>query len=148
KRKGQQQVSREIVSGEQGRVRSEQQRVVDEKPHRKLKLWQASMDFVVELYKELKNFPDYERFGLVAQLQRAAVSVPSNLAEGAARKNTKELLQFLYIARGSLSEIDTQLEIAFRVGHLEKPVYVRLSERLQEISKMLSGLIASIAKQT
>ena len=84
------------------------------KPHRKLKLWQESMGFVVDLYRVLEGFPKAERFGLVSQLQRAAVSIPSNLAEGAARKNKKEFLQFLYIARGSLSELDTQLEISFR----------------------------------
>ena len=88
--------------------------VSSEKPHRKLKLWQESIDFVIDLYRVLEGFPKGERFGLVGQLQRAAVSIPSNLAEGAARKNKKEFLQFLYIARGSLSELDTQLEISFR----------------------------------
>ena len=71
----------------------------DGKPHRKLKVWQASMDFAVDLYAELEKFPAHERFGLIGQLQRAAVSIPSNIAEGAARKSTRELLQFLYIAR-------------------------------------------------
>ena len=66
-----------------------------EKPHRKLKVWQASMDFVIELYNELRRFPAHEKFGITGQLQRAAVSIPSNIAEGAARKNTRELLQFL-----------------------------------------------------
>jgi len=68
------------------------------KPHRRLQVWQASVAFVVELYQEVKKFPDHERFGIVSQLQRAAVSIASNIAEGAARKNTKELLQFLHIA--------------------------------------------------
>ena len=66
-----------------------------EKPHRKLKVWQASMDFVIDVYKEAQRFPAQEKFGIAAQLQRAAVSIPSNIAEGAARKNTRELLQFL-----------------------------------------------------
>ena len=88
----------------------------DEKPHRKLKLWQASMDFVTELYKELQSLPVHEKFGLISQLQRAAVSIPSNLAEGAARKKTKELIQFLYIARGSLSELDTSIGDMFSGG--------------------------------
>ena len=81
------------------------------------------MDFVIELYKELQSLPAHEKYGLIGQLQRAAVSIPSNIAEGAARKNTRELLQFLYIARGSLSELDTQLEICFRLGYLEKNRY-------------------------
>jgi len=97
-------------------VSSEQQ----EKPHRKLKVWQASMDFVIDVYKEAQRFPAQEKFGIAAQLQRAVVSIPSNIAEGAARKNTRELLQFLYIARGSLSELDTQLEICLRLGYLER----------------------------
>jgi len=131
-------------------VRSEQREVtmpVDEKPHRKLKVWQASMDFVVELYREIENFPPHEKFGIVGQLQRAAVSIPSNIAEGAARKNTRELLQFLYIARGSVSELDTQLEICFRIGYMQEPVFLRLTNKLSEISRMLNGLIASLARK-
>jgi len=128
------------VSGE------EQGPIVDEKPHRKLTVWQASMDFVIEIYKELQAFPTHEKFGLTGQLQRAAVSIPSNIAEGAARIR-ESCLQFLYIARGSLSELDTQLEICFRLQYLEKPAYERLVLKLERISKMLSGLIASIAKK-
>ena len=88
------------------------------------------MDFVAELYNELQSFPADEKFGIISQLRRAAVSIMSNSAEGAARKNTRELLQFLYIARGSLSEIDTQLEICFRVGYLEKTAYERFASKL------------------
>jgi four helix bundle protein len=109
-------------------------------------VWQASMDFVIEIYKELQAFPTHEKFGLTGQLQRAAVSIPSNIAEGAARIR-ESCLQFLYIARGSLSELDTQLEICFRLQYLEKPAYERLVLKLERISKMLSGLIASIAKK-
>ena len=105
------------------------------------------MDFVVELYRELEDFPAQEPFGLTAQLRRAAVSIPSNIAEGAARRNTKELIQFLYIARGSLSELDTQLEICFRVGRFKKTVYDHLSSKLEEMSMMLNGLIISLAKK-
>jgi four helix bundle protein len=119
----------------------------DGKPHRKLKVWRAGMDFVVELYKELENFPARERFGLAAQLRRAAVSIPSNIAEGAARRNTKELMQFLYIARGSLSELDTQLEICFRVGHFKEGAHNHLASKLEEMSMMLNGLIASLVKK-
>jgi len=102
------------------------------------------MDFVVELYKELEKFPVAEKFGLTTQLQRAAVSIPSNIAEGAARKNTKELIQFLYVERGSLSELDTQSEICLRVGHLEPAMYQHFASKLEEISKMLNGLILSL----
>ena len=118
------------------------------KPHRKLKIWQAGMDFVTDLYKELENFPVQEKFALTAQLQRAAVSIPSNIAEGAARRNTKELIQFLYVARGSSSELDTQLEICFRVGHLQSATYHRFATKLEEMSKMLNGLIAPLKKKS
>lgn len=100
---------------------------VNEKPHRKLKVWQASMDFVADLYQELEKFPAHERFGIGSQLRRAAVSIPN-------------------VARGSLSEIDTQLEICLRVGHFERAVYERFANRLEEMSKMLNGLIMSVAK--
>src|SRR5689334_17948081 len=106
------------------------------------------MDFVTELCRELQRFPVHEKFGLSAQLQRAAVSIPSNIAEGAARKSTRELLQFLYIARGSLSELDTQLEIRHRVGYFEKPAFERIVGKLEAISKMLNGLIVSLEKQS
>ena len=125
----------------------QQEPLVDEKPHRKLKVWQASMDFVIEIYNELQAFPAHEKFGITGQLQRAAVSIPSNIAEGAARRNTRELLQFLYIAPGSLSELDTQLEISFRLEYLGKENYERIVLKLEAISKMLSGLIASLAKR-
>ena|SRR5204863_7628189 len=105
------------------------------------------MDFVADLYKELENFPATEKFGLTSQLQRAAVSIPSNIAEGAARKNTRELLQFLHIARGSIGELDTQLEICLRIGHLKTGGYEKLTTRLDEIGKMLNGLIASLARK-
>jgi four helix bundle protein len=105
------------------------------------------MDFVTELYGELKSLPEYERYGLIGQLQRAAVSIPSNIAEGAARKNTRELLQFLYIARGSLSELDMQLEICLRVGYLGKDTHERLAIKLEAISKMLNGLIVSLIRK-
>ena len=105
------------------------------------------MNFVADLYKELENFPANEKYGLVSQLQRAAVSIPSNIAEGAARKNTRELLQFLHVARGSIGELDTQLEIGLRIGHLTSSSYEKLMARLNEIGKMLNGLIASLAKK-
>lgn len=105
--------------------------------------WISSLD----LYRELDGFPAHEKFGLVGQLHRAAVSIPSNIAEGAARKNTRELLQFLYIARGPMSELDTQLEICFRIGYMQESVFLRLRSKLGEISKMLNGVIASLGRK-
>ena len=84
--------------------------------HEDLDVWKLSMDLVVDVYKMTAKFPSEEKFGLVNQLRRAAVSVPSNIAEGAARKSDKEYIQFLYIALGSLAEIETQLIISKRLG--------------------------------
>ena len=86
------------------------------RPHERLDVWQDSMSLVVAVYQMTGSFPEAERFGLVSQMRRAAVSIPSNIAEGAARRSTPDYLRFLAIARGSLSELDTQLNIAFRLG--------------------------------
>lgn len=80
--------------------------------HKKLEVWQGAVHLATELYKRTESFPDSEKFGLVSQLRRAGVSVPSNIAEGAARNSDRDFLRFLNMANGSLSEIDTQLEIA------------------------------------
>lgn len=117
------------------------------KPHRKLKVWQKSIDFVAEIYAKSRVFPVEERFGLISQIQRCACSIPANIAEGAARKSTKEYRHFLYIARGSLSEIDTYLEICLKLGYLNEAEYLALNEKLSEMSKMLNGLIKSLASK-
>jgi four helix bundle protein len=87
------------------------------RPHERLEVWRDAMDLVESIYRFSAVFPDAERFGLTSQLRRAAVSVPSNIAEGAARRSTPEYLRFLSIARGSLSEMDTQKQIACRLGY-------------------------------
>src|SRR5688572_23953419 len=88
--------------------------------HRKLLAWQQAMILVEDIYRVTKTFPRDEAFGLTSQIRRSAVSVPSNIAEGAGRNSTKELVQFLGIASGSLAEADTQLEIATRLGYLDR----------------------------
>jgi four helix bundle protein len=80
--------------------------------HHDLRAWQDAMALVDSVYRLTAGFPDEERFGLVAQMRRAAVSVPSNIAEGAARGTKKEFARFLYVARGSLSELDTRVRVA------------------------------------
>jgi four helix bundle protein len=87
--------------------------------HRKLLVWEEAMNLVESVYQITTRFPKEEVFGLTAQLWRSAVSVPSNIAEGAGRNSSKELVQFLGIASGSLAELDTQLEIASRLGYVE-----------------------------
>jgi four helix bundle protein len=87
-----------------------------QRPHERLDVWQDAMALVESIYRLTADFPDHERFGLVSQMRRAAVSIPSNIAEGAARRSTAEYLRFLSIARGSLAELDTQINIALRLG--------------------------------
>lgn len=102
------------------------------------------MDFVVEIYRITGGFPKHEEFGLSSQMRRAAVSIPSNLAEGAARKGNKEFKQFLNIAQGSLSELDTQIELAYRLSYLTDDIHKELTHKITEISKMLYGLAKTL----
>ncbi|MGH7255541.1 MAG: four helix bundle protein, partial [Nitrospirales bacterium] len=85
-----------------------------EKPHKKLDVWNAAMDLVMAVRMETDGFPKAERFSLTDQIRRAALSIPSNFPEGAARQSKKEFIHFLHMARGSLSELDTHLEVARR----------------------------------
>jgi len=86
-----------------------------EKPHKKLDVWQLGMDLAVEVYRTTERFPKGEKYILRDQLKRAAVSVPSNIAEGAARQTKKEFVNYLHVAQGSLSELDAQLELAKKI---------------------------------
>jgi four helix bundle protein len=112
-----------------------------EKPHKKLDLWKLGMQLVTDVYEITKTFPEQERFGLISQMRRAAVSIPSNVAEGAARKTSKEFIQYLYISQSSLSELDTQVEIAKRLGWLKEEDGKGLENAMNRMDKMLSGLI-------
>jgi four helix bundle protein len=115
-----------------------------EKPHKKLKVWQLGMEIVYEVYRLTMDFPVEEKFGLISQMRRSAVSVPSNIAEGSARHGKKEFKNFLHIAQASLSELDTQLEIALRLDFLNEEIYTKINQHLNEEDKMLSGLIRSL----
>ena len=109
--------------------------------HKDLDVWRKAMDFVTELYKQTANFPKVELYGLSSQMRRAAVSIPSNIAEGAARKSNKEFIQFLYIALGSSAEVDTQLIIAKNLNFIDVTVFEKMNVDQDEISRMLVGLI-------
>ena len=85
------------------------------KPHKSLDVWKKAVDLVQQIYDLTRNFPKNEDYSLTSQMRRAAISVPSNIAEGAARQTKKEFMQFLHMAQGSLSELDTQIEIAKRL---------------------------------
>ncbi len=106
--------------------------------HRDLDVWKTAMDLVTEVYTRTKDFPKEEVYGLTAQLRRAAVSVPANISEGAARQTDKEFIHFLFIALGSASELETELAIAERLGYLaeSKP----LLGQVAAVKQMLNGL--------
>ncbi len=112
-----------------------------DKPHKKLDVWKASVDLVVEVYKLAGELPDGEKYNLVSQMKRAAVSIPANIAEGAARNTKKEFVNYLHIAKGSLSELDTYREIVLRLGYLSGPRHMELERLLERTDSMLSGLI-------
>jgi len=114
-----------------------------EKPHKRLKAWQLGMDIAVDVYKTSERFPAEERFGLTSQMRRSGVSVPSNVAEGAGRNTKKEFINFLHIAQGSLSELDTQLELSRRLEFIDEDTWKWLDDKLIEEDKVLSGLIRS-----
>jgi four helix bundle protein len=108
--------------------------------HEKLEVWKKAVDFVVEIYKVTEDFPKEEKFGLISQIRRAFVSIPANIAEGAARTSEKEFLYFLSNSQGSASEVGTEILIAFRLGFLSEKIYLDLSAKLDEISRMITGL--------
>ncbi len=108
--------------------------------HHNLDAWKKSVDFVVEVYKFAEAFPKEERFGLTSQVRRAAVSISANSAEGAARKSDKEFINFLSIAQGSASEVETELLIAYRLGFLNQTDFSKMCSDLDEIGKTITGL--------
>jgi four helix bundle protein len=108
--------------------------------------WQRAMDLVTATYRSTARFPKEEQFGLTSQLRRAAVSVPSNIAEGQGRLSEKEFRHFLGQARGSLMEVETQLQIARNLEYIEAGQTLELLAACGEVGRILNGLIASICK--
>ena len=118
-----------------------------EKPHKRLLAWKKSMDLVVEIYRLTKTFPREEIYGLTSQIRRAAVSVPSNISEGAAGRSVTQFKNFLAIAIGSLNEISTQLEIAYRVGYLDRRKLLDIEALIDECLALTYGLRKSLAER-
>lgn len=116
------------------------------KPHQKLDVWKRAINFVEQIYKITSSFPSDERFGLTSQMRRAAVSIPSNVAEGAARNSYKEFINFLHISQGSIAELETQLIISKNLLFLEPQTEEALLKELVEISRMIIGLQKSLRK--
>jgi four helix bundle protein len=115
---------------------------------RNIKAWTNADDLATQIYSATKTFPKEEIYGLVSQIRRASVSIPSNIAEGAARKNTKEYLQFLYIAQGSISELEYLLHLSKKLGYLKESEYDKLDSLRAQAAKTLYGLINYIEKET
>jgi len=119
----------------------------NERPHKRLDLWKKAIEMVVGVYGATKIFPREEIYGLTAQMRRAAVSVSSNIAEGLTRRSIADKLHFLNISQASCSEIDTQAEIALKLGFFSEETFDQLQEQLIHVQRLLGGLIRSI-KQT
>lgn len=113
---------------------------------KELKVWQQSVDLVVEIYQVTRQFPSEEMYGLVSQIRRSAVSIPSNIAEGAGRSNSGDFNHFLNISRGSSNELETQLIISERLSLLEKSETEKLRRNIDKIQQMISGLQKSLKK--
>ncbi|WP_010663277.1 four helix bundle protein [Marinilabilia salmonicolor] len=109
-----------------------------------LLVWQKSMNLTVTVHSSIKKLPQIENFGLISQMQRSVVSVPSNIAEGYGRNQTRDFIRFLQISMGSLYELQTQMEICYRLAYIEKEEYDNFDLDSVEIAKMLSALIRKL----
>lgn len=114
--------------------------------HHDLHVWQEAMILVKQIYEVTSKFPPHEIYGLTSQIRRAAVSVPSNIAEGAARTGSKEFLKFLSISRGSLSEIETQVLISKDLGYVNNPEQIMV--QINKVFSLLGGLINSLRERS
>ena len=129
-----------MVLGESLRVIRKKKKMI--LSYRDLNVWQNAMNLVEDVYKITANFPKEEKYGLISQIRRCSVSIPSNISEGFMRKSTKEYIQFIYISLGSLGELDTQMEIAVRLKFMESQK--DFNENLLLIRKQLYGMVKSL----
>jgi len=115
-------------------------------PHKNLDAWKKAMDLVTEVYRITSKFPKEEIYGLISQLRRASVSVPSNIAEGAAGRTNADFARFLTMALGSLSEMDTQIEISYRLNYIEINKFDILIEKVDQCKSIVFGLKKSVLR--
>ena len=118
---------------------------MDEQGYRGLLVWQRGVDLTEAIYALTELMPSSERYGLASQIQRSAVSIPSNIAEGHARSHTGDYLKHLSYARGSLAEVETQIIVAVRVKRVTREDAMKSWELAQEVGRMLTGLVKSVA---
>ncbi|MFH1231412.1 MAG: four helix bundle protein [Planctomycetota bacterium] len=114
------------------------------KSYKDLLIWQKGIDLVKDIYNLTKKFPKSEQYGLIDQIHRSAISVPSNIAEGQARQHSKEFIQFLYISLGSLAELDTQFIISKELAYINEDDLTKIDSKITEIRKMISGLLSKL----
>ncbi|MFH1386488.1 MAG: four helix bundle protein [bacterium] len=115
--------------------------------YKNIKAYQLAAELVIEIYKVTKAFPKEEIYGLTSQLRRAAVSVPTNIAEGASRNHKRDYLQFLYISRGSLAEVECLLQLGYKLDYLDENKHRQLAGCRDELAKMLFGLIRAVESE-
>ncbi|MBE98772.1 four helix bundle protein [Flavobacterium coralii] len=116
------------------------------KDYKKFLVWQKAHQLTLEIYRVTKNFPKSEQFNLISQINRASLSIPTNIAEGCGRESQKELIRFLYISSGSAHEMEYFLLVSKDLGFIEKDLYNKLNSEVNEIKKMLASLIRKIAE--
>ncbi len=112
--------------------------------YRDLIVWQKAMQLVTQIYSIIKTLPKEELYGLMSQIRRSSISIPSNIAEGYGRYSTNDYIRFLQISRGSLYELQTQLEICLNLKYLSKKVFEEVYEQSKEVERMLSSLIRKV----
>jgi four helix bundle protein len=134
------------VVGDRSLVVGKKRQVKMVKSYKELETWQLAMKLVAEVYKVTKDFPKEEIYGLTNQVRRAAVSVPSNIAEGQGRNSTKEFLHYLSIARGSLFEVETQLEIARQLFYIRSEDAAFIEQLIASVGRLINGLSRSLTK--
>lgn len=113
---------------------------------KKLKIWKESMDLVSESYKITKTFPDFEKFGLVSQMNRCAISIPSNIAEGSSKSSGKYFKSYLETSLGSAFEWETQLIIAHTENYITSEIFEKLEQSIKQVQKMISSFQSSLGK--
>jgi four helix bundle protein len=116
--------------------------------YKDLIVWQKSIQLVTDIYALTKTFPSDERYGMVSQLNRAVISVPSNIAEGWGRELSKNYLQFLRVSQGSLMEVETMILISKNLGYINETNFKELNKKIEEVGKILQGLIKSVQQKT
>jgi four helix bundle protein len=117
------------------------------RPHERLNVWRRAIELVVRIYKTTESFPKEERFGLISQLRRAAVSIPANIAEGAGRQSSKEFSYFLSNAQGSVSELATELVIAQRLGYISQSDFEADNDEITSVGLMIHGLARNVRQR-